>query len=92
MDNDFERELIKYVTRWYKDAGMTHSDFARKFFYDLSEEIAVRQWRRVRDPKKSGNIRKLTLTESRRFSDIMGMKFSNLIWQIEQIIENKEVG
>ncbi|MBI9109883.1 hypothetical protein [Maridesulfovibrio ferrireducens] len=88
MKIEFERVFVRFIVNYLTEKRISHSDFARQLFPDLSEEIAVRQWRRIRDPRGGGKPRKLTLSESERISSILNIEFPSLIWQVDQYNKN----
>ncbi len=89
MDMEFERYFVKFIIEIISEKGISHSSFARQLFA-LSDEIAVRQWRRIRNPRGESKPRKLTLSEAYRISKIVKIDFPSLIWQVDQYIKQNK--
>lgn len=90
MEIEFERVFVRFIVKYLTEKEISHSDFARQLFPGLADEIAVRQWRRIRDPRGGGKPRKLTLTEAEKISQILNIEFPSLIWQVDQSIKNQK--
>lgn len=74
----FERDFVAHITAMVDSREITHSDFGKYVFGEVS---GVRIWRYVREEKRQ---RFVTLSEAQKMAEYFREDLSGLIKKIEQ--------
>ncbi|WP_051258220.1 hypothetical protein [Desulfovibrio cuneatus] len=82
---EFERQFILAVDERVEKSGLTHSNFGRKVFGEVSGE---RLWRKCRDVK---NPRKISFAESYAMATLLGIDYPSFVWQVGQRVLQEDV-
>ncbi len=82
---EFERAVIDLVAEILEKQGVTHTDFGRAVF---GPESGVRAWRKCRE---SETPRKLSLAETHKIAEFLGIDLATMLWQLEREAEYRKI-
>lgn len=80
----FERTVIDLVVEILKKRGITHTDFGHAIF---GPESGVRSWRKCRE---GTTPRKLSLAETHKIAEFLGIDLATMLWQFEREAEYRK--